>query len=152
MKEIDAGKELKSLNNLIMRFIENKMLPSECDKITVNNGWIIGYLFENRGRDVFSRDLEREFSVTRSTVSKVVEVMESKGLVRRESVSYDARLKKLVLTEKAEAYAAKMHHTGKKFEEILLRGFSEDEKHQLMSFLIRMKCNLENPEREDNGE
>ena len=38
--------------------------------------------------------------MARSTVTGVVKLMERKGLIRRESVSSDARLKKLVLTEK----------------------------------------------------
>ena len=51
--------------------------------------------------DVFQRDIENAFSIRKSTVSKIIKLMENKDLIRRESVEYDARLKKIVLTDKA---------------------------------------------------
>lgn len=140
--------ELKALNNVILRQIE-KTLPTECDRMTANNGWILGYLAANRSRDVFGRDLEEEFSITRSTVSKVIEIMESKGLIRRESVDYDARLKKLVLTEKAEKLVTDFENNAEKFEKVLMHGFGEEEKQQFFLYMCRMRCNLEHFDEEE---
>ena len=64
-----------------------------------HNGWILGYLADHENEEIYQKDIEEKFCVTRSTVSKVLKGMESKGLLRRESVSSDARLKRLVLTE-----------------------------------------------------
>ena len=47
-------------------------------------------------------DLEKEFDITRSTASKNVDLLVENGFIVREQVDYDARLKKLVLTEKAK--------------------------------------------------
>lgn len=44
-------------------------------------------------RIIFQKDLETEFCIGRSTVTNILNLMEKKGFVRRESVSYDARLK-----------------------------------------------------------
>lgn len=137
-----VGRELRALNNLISRHIEKECPPNCCDKITASNAWILGYLSENRGREVFGRDLESAFSVTRSTVSKVVEIMEAKGLVKRESVDYDARLKKLTLTPKGEGLIREMDERSKETERLLLAGFSEEEQQQLFSFMHRMRRNL----------
>ena len=63
------------------------------------NGWIIGYLYRHRDEPVFQRDIEREFSITRSTVTNILQLMERKGYIQRLSVPQDARLKQLVLTE-----------------------------------------------------
>ena len=63
--------------------------------------WVIGYLSEHEGKDVFQRDLEEEFSVRRSTATGILQLMEKNELITREPVSHDARLKKLVLTPKA---------------------------------------------------
>ena len=56
---------------------------------------------QNNDKDIYQKDLEKKFSVTRSTASKVVKLMVQKGLIVREEVESDARLKKLILTEKA---------------------------------------------------
>lgn len=137
-------KELRSLSHLIFRTIENRSNKKKIESMSGNNGCIIGYLSDNRERDVFQRDLEKEFGITRSTASKVVNLMEQKGLVEKRSVSYDARLKKLVLTEKSEAIAHLMSDDMTKLESVLTDGFSDGELDTLYSYIDRMKNNLKN--------
>ena len=67
------------------------------------HGWIIRYLYENREQDIFQKDIEQRFAVGRSTVTNLIQLMEKKGFVKRESVKQDARLKKVILTEKGIA-------------------------------------------------
>ena len=69
------------------------------DEITLMNGWIMRYLYENRKKDIFQKDIEKFFSIGRSTVTNIIQILEKKGYVRRESVEHDARLKKVILTE-----------------------------------------------------
>ena len=94
--------EFITLTNLLKRFADSSNAKKYADKMTSTNGWVIGYISRNHDRDVFQRDLEENFLIRRSTVSKILKLMEQKDLIRRESVDYDARLKKLVLTPKAE--------------------------------------------------
>lgn len=81
--------------------MDNTNTRKYVDNLTGTNGWVIGYLLENMDHDVFQRDIENAFSIRKSTVSKIIKLMENKDLIRRESVEYDARLKKIVLTDKA---------------------------------------------------
>ena len=69
------------------------------DELTAMHGWILGYLCRNEDKDIFQKDIEAEFKICRSTVTNILKLMEKKGYIRRESVPYDARLKKLVLTD-----------------------------------------------------
>jgi DNA-binding MarR family transcriptional regulator len=57
------------------------------------------YLSEKCGKDVFQRDIEKEFEIGRSTASETLRTMETAGLIHRVSVPQDARLKKLVLSD-----------------------------------------------------
>ena len=50
---------------------------------------------------VFQRDVESAFSLSRSTATGILQLMEKNDLIRRESVASDARLKSLIPTEKA---------------------------------------------------
>lgn len=50
---------------------------------------------------VFQRDVESAFSLSRSTATGILQLMEKNGLILRESVASDARLKNLIPTEKA---------------------------------------------------
>ncbi len=142
MEKIWFGLELRSLNNLIRRYFEFASHRKEIETVTGNNGWIIRYLAENKDKDVYQKDLEEQFTVTRSTTSKVLRLMEQKGLIRRQAVSRDARLKKIVLTEKAWKIKELMREDAEKMEQSLVKGFTEEELQTLYSYLQRMKANL----------
>lgn len=105
--------------NVVKRYIDNSTAMKYAEKYTGNNIWILGFLIRNQGHDVFQKDLEEFFSVRRSTVSKAIKLMVQKGLIIRESVDYDARLKKLILTEKAmeinEVIEKQLKDMGEKF-------------------------------------
>ena len=88
-------------------------------------------------------ELESEFGITRSTASRVLRLMEQKGLVERQSVPQDARLKKLVLTERSRRIMQEMCQTGTTIDSRLLQGFSPEEVQTLYGFLERMFQNLE---------
>jgi hypothetical protein len=81
-KRRSIGKSVRSLNNLIMRRFDRDRPDREVlERITGTNRWVIGYLVEQEraGREVCQRDLEEAFGITRSTVSKVLDLMERKG-------------------------------------------------------------------------
>lgn len=141
MKET-VHNELRSLSHLIYRFIENLPNKKQLESMTGTNGCIIGYLAENSDHDVFQKDIEKAFGITRSTASKVINLMEQKGLVERQSVSYDARLKKIVMTDKSKSISHLMAEDMTLVESVLTEGFSLDEKKALYSYLKRMKQNL----------
>ncbi len=141
MEQRFIGIELRSLNNAVRRYLENSELPVSGDKLTCSNAWIIGYLARAEG-DVFQRDLEEEFGVTRSTISKVLMLLEKKGIIQRIGVLHDARLKKLVLTEKGRELAAHMEDNGNRMEAQLTKGFSDEELYRLYEYMRRMRINL----------
>ncbi|MBQ2288417.1 MAG: MarR family transcriptional regulator [Lachnospiraceae bacterium] len=97
--QTDISFQLHNLSHLLKRRMEHSLTCCHIDDtVSRNNGWILGYLAHHPDQNVFQKDIENAFCVRRSTVSKVIRLMETKGLIRRESVPNDARLKKLVLT------------------------------------------------------
>lgn len=134
---------MRSLSHRIHRFFQNSPNKKTVETITGTNGWIIGYLADRQDKDVFQKDIEREFDITRSTASKVIDLMEQKGLVERQKVASDARLRKLVLTEKSLQLAELIAEDKKHLDEVLMRNFSEEEKEKLTEFITRMRKNLE---------
>lgn len=94
------GHEIKAINQVIQRKIFSSVANAGIDKITVMHGWIMEYLYKNRKRDVYQKDIESEFAISRSTVTNIVKLMEKKGYIKRASVKSDARLKKIILTDK----------------------------------------------------
>lgn len=136
------GMQLHSLSNMNRRYMDNNSHKQIVDSITGTNGWIIGYLDHNSDRDVFQKDLEETFGITRSTVSTVINLMVRKGLIERSPVDYDARLKKLTLTEKSLELIGYMEQDNEQLEAVLTDGFSDEEKARLAEYIVRMKNNM----------
>lgn len=130
------------LQNEVIRFIDQRARNKGLDEVTLSNGWILKTLYENPGRDVFQKDIEAECGMARSTVAGVVKLMERKGLIRRESVASDARLKKLVLTEKGVAAHKMMYAIIEECERAMTAQMTEKERRAVLSSLKLMRENL----------
>ena len=137
-----VGPQIKSLGNLVMRFLESENTAEGFDDATCSNGWILRYLRENEGRDVYQKDLEKEFCITRSTASKVITLMEQKGYIVRRTVEVDGRLRRLELTEKANQLMEHRRRTGNKAEKTLTAGLSEAEVEEFFRITNKMKENM----------
>jgi MarR family transcriptional repressor of mepA len=143
-----VGESIMSLNNIIKRNLYNSENHIPITRVTTTNTWVIGFLAKQNsmGKDVYQKDLEQAFGITRSTVSKVINIMVQKGLVERQPVERDARLKKLVLTPEAIRICELMCMDGRKLETVITAGFSEKELKELLGYFERIRKNLESQE------
>ena len=125
--EKDIGFEIRTLSNLIRRDVERNIANMDPKPNGRIHGWAINYFYENRDRDIFQKDFEEKFSIRRSTASNMLKLMEKDGYIKRVSVENDARLKKIVLTDKGRDY---IRQTVARLLEAEIRafdGWSEDE-------------------------
>ncbi len=140
-----VGLELRTLVNLIKRQVHqtSDTISKEKNHLTPMHGWAIGYLYENQDKDVFQKDFEKEFSIRRSTASRILTSMENHGLIARESVHYDTRLKKIVLTEEAIRIHSVIMDQMAKFEQKLIQGIPEEKLEIFFEVVDEMKHNME---------
>ena len=90
---------------------------------------ILGFVENNdaQGKDVYQKDIEAEFKIRRSSVSSVLDTMEKNGYIMRQSVASDARLKKLVLTEKSIQLGQHYKNSVELFETSIKKGLTDEE-------------------------
>lgn len=84
---------IRSLHNVINRYLRVTR-PEAAEGISNGNVDVIVYLARHDNEEIFPQDIEQRFGVTRSTSCRVLGLMEQKGLIAREPVKRDARLKK----------------------------------------------------------
>lgn len=138
-----VGIEIKTLSNLITRRIDSIDKIKYLDKITGTHGWIIKYLYENKDRDIFQKDIEAKLQIRRSTATVMLQLMEKNDLITRVSVEYDARLKKIILTEKSTEMHLIIEEELGKLEKQVIKGLSEEELNKFFETLEKMKKNVE---------
>lgn len=100
------------------------------------------YFLLAQSEDIFQKDIEEEYSIRPSTASELLKQMEIKGLIRREPVSYDSRLKKIVLTDKALEYKKQVVDDLTELEETLTKGIPERDMKVFFEVIEKMMDNL----------
>ena len=99
------GAEIGMLHNLLRRQMACMTeKTANAANVTGMQAMIVHHLIihEKQG-DIFQKDLENAFQMRRSTATGILQLMEQHGIIRREPVEHDGRLKRLVLTEQARA-------------------------------------------------
>ena len=143
-KETNVGYKLRLLHNQLHNHIEHQKEKNEymISDLTRMQRFTIGFLYHHSDKDIYQKDLETEFAISRATASNMLSVMERKGLIKREPVAHDARLKKLVLTEPAMKMHRQIQHDIMETERLLTEGLSEDDKQRLHRYIDIMIQNL----------
>ena len=134
--------QLRRVNNLIFRKIGQIARTNGVEAVTPMHGWIMEYLYRNSETPVFQRDIEREFSITRSTVTNILQLMERKGYITRQSVEQDARLKQLVLTEKGRQFHEDTMRAFHQTDEYVAGLLTEEENTELLRLLNKLYLGL----------
>lgn len=135
--------ELHKTSRCIKRYMDSHTQKSCADNMTGMHGWAIGYFYDHRGEDVFQRDFEKACNIRRSTATSILQLMEKNGLIVRESVPYDARLKKITLTEKALQMHRQVDDAFNALEDKLRSRLSEEETTTFFAVLKKIQQEVE---------
>ena len=124
-KEIPIGR----LIHIISRKLKQHNLISEEDTgLTPIQKHILKFiLLETLHRDLYQKDVEEEFQIRRSTATGFLQLMEKNGFIYRENVEKDARLKKIVPTEKSIALREKILENIIQREQKMTEGIEEED-------------------------
>lgn len=130
---LQASHQLKNYLDSVFGNTDLNGLQARILNFVESNDW--------QGVDVYQKDIEAEFKIRRSSVSSVLDTMEKNGYIRRVSVLADARLKKLVLTDKAKETAVSHRNSLTEFEAALESGLTEEEIQSFKTVLYKIVDN-----------
>ena len=74
------GPRIKFLYHAFNRKFMETARANGVEELTSMHGRILGYLYWSRPKDVYQKDIEEHFNITRSSVAGIVKLMEQKGL------------------------------------------------------------------------
>lgn len=142
-QERPIGHIVKVLDHLLQRNLMAHLRKLDVDEVTAMHGWILSYLEENLDKEIYQKDVEAKFSIGRSTTTNILQCMEKKGYIQRESVQQDARLKKLVITEKGTACHHAIHDTIRAMDQKTIKGISKEDLDTFFYVAEQIKKNVE---------
>ncbi|HMM00080.1 MAG TPA: MarR family transcriptional regulator [Bacilli bacterium] len=140
--ERSIGLEMRNIGNLVKRRVASEA-AIDFHKTTAVHGLIIHYIANNHGHEVYQRDFEKKFSMRRSTISRMLALMESNGMIERIPSKSDARQKQIVLTQKAMDKHLLIENILHEIEGSMRRGISDEEMNCFFATIDKIKANLE---------
>ncbi len=141
-ESMKVGGAIHRLSHLLDRYISAQVKEAGMDDVPVMHNWVIRYLYQQRDTDVYQRDIERQFSIGRSAVTSILQLLEKNGYISRTAVASDARLKKVELTAKGAACHDQMDELGVVIGSDMLRGISEADLTQFLQTIEQIERNL----------
>ncbi len=150
--EEQIGYKIKELSRLIDKSIYLKsMLNTNGDSATAMHGWIIGYLYHRRNKDVFQRDMEADFHMAKSSITAALQGLERGGYIKRIPAEHDGRLKKIVLTQEGMCFHNSVEKGVREMEHHLTDRLDSEQVSQTFFLLDQIKENLEEQIRLDKN-
>lgn len=140
-KNTDISFYIKKLDNHILRLSHSLYDRRKFGEYSLMNMWVVDFLYDQK-REIYQKDVEEEFFINRATASKMLSLMEKKGLIRRVSAAQDARLKKLELLPEGIRLHEECKSIRSRIEYTLTEVLEPGEAEQFKEMCRRMMCHL----------
>ena len=138
------GFRIRSVWQQVKRLMNRHLTENDGYGLTGMQFAIVSFIAkESTERDVFQKDLEQKFDIRKSTVTGILNTMERDGLLLRETVPYDARLRKMILTDKALQAKKNSEQVIDTVENQLSKGLTEEEIAIFLTILEKISKNAE---------
>ena len=143
-EENDSGHDVGRLINMISHQLKRQMRTHGDEDALTNMQKLVLHriMFESLEHDVYQKDLEKEFQIRRSTATGILQLLEKNGFIYREQVKEDARLKKIVPTEKAIGLRKQILRNIRYMEKLLREGIPAEDMEVCIRVLEKMSANL----------
>lgn len=139
----------------IFNHVLNRLLSKDTriPGITGVNSRIILYVAhqEKLGKPVYQLDVKAHFGITRSTCSRVLGLMESKGLIQRTKPEADGRKSELHLTDSSRRSVSHIMESARKIEERVLQGVDPRDLEVSYKVFNLMMDNIAQVEKDQEG-
>lgn len=100
-------------------------------------------------REIYQKDIEEELNIRSASVSTLLKIMEAQDFIRREKVSYDDRLKRILPTSHTVEMKEQVERYITLLEKRLTAGIEEKERKVFSDVLKKMQENMELTEKGD---
>ena len=138
---METGKMINRISNRLRR---RSLKVQESIGISGAQGNILDYiLVESVHRNVYQKEIEKEFGLRPSTATEALKLLVEKGLICRIPEEKDGRYKRIVFTQKARDVQTALRREIEESESVLLRGISVSEQRQFLEIAEKMLQNLD---------
>lgn len=135
---------INKISNQLKRKIDKEM--AEDYHLTKTQSLVLSYLHQQK--EIYQKDIEKKFSIRRSTATEILNLMEKRGLIKRIPCAYDKRINKIKITEEGENLEKIGREKIKQIEKNMTKSLTVEEQKELIQLLKKVEKNLIEREKE----
>ena len=140
----NLGVLINKIANQLKRKMDKEM--NENYNLTKTQSLVLSYI--NSNKEIYQKDIEKRFSIRRSTATEILNLMEKRNLIKRTPSKIDKRLNNIEITEEGIKLEKVGKEKIKELEKHMTKSLTKEEKKELIRLLEKVEQNL--LEREKN--
>lgn len=145
MESKDLGWELKKTTDVLKLYV-NRFVKSCFEKNDVCVSWtegaILTYAATHKDKIISAKLLMKELRLSKATMSQTLSSLVCKGLIEYDEWEEDGRVKRILLTKKANDLWEDVAVVMKNANEFFVMAFSEDELNQFIELLHKLRNHI----------
>ena len=135
---------INKIANQLKRKMDKEM--NENYNLTKMQSLVLSYI--NSNKEIYQKDIEKRFSIRRSTATEILNLMEKRNLIKRIPSKIDKRINIIEITEEGLKLEKVGKEKIKELEKHMTKSLTKEEKKELIRLLEKVEQNL--LEREKN--
>lgn len=139
MEHVTNGLLFKQIHDSLEKRANHQLRPKD---LTMMQVAVLMTLRESPEKQLSMKEIERHFQVAQSTVAGIVARLQKKGFVEASGDNSDKRIKLVQITTEGENCCKEAEIHMREAEELLMYGFTEEEKTMLHVLLTKVARNV----------
>lgn len=129
---------INKIANQLKRKMDKEM--NENYNLTKTQSLVLSYI--NSNKEIYQKDIEKRFSIRRSTATEILNLMEKRNLIKRIPSKIDKRLNIIEITEEGLKLEKIGKEKIKELEKQMTKSLTKEEKKELIRLLEKVEQNL----------
>ena len=134
----NLGVLINKIANQLKRKMDKEM--NENYNLTKTQSLVLSYI--NSNKEIYQKDIEKRFSIRRSTATEILNLMEKRNLIKRTPSKIDKRLNNIEITEEGIKLEKVGKEKIKELEKHMTKSLTKEEKKELIRLLEKVEQNL----------
>ena len=134
----NLGILINKIANQLKRKMDKEM--NENYNLTKTQSLVLSYI--NSNKEIYQKDIEKRFSIRRSTATEILNLMEKRNLIKRTPSKIDKRLNNIEITEEGIKLEKVGKEKIKELEKHMTKSLTKEEKKELIRLLEKVEQNL----------
>ena len=134
----NLGVLINKIANQLKRKMDKEM--NENYNLTKTQSLVLSYI--NSNKEIYQKDIEKRFSIRRSTATEILNLMEKRNLIKRIPSKIDKRLNNIEITEEGIKLEKVGKEKIKELEKHMTKSLTKEEKKELIRLLEKVEQNL----------